>query len=136
MSHVRQQIRDAVAVALEPLGGVHKSRLYPVQPEELPVFLVYLGDESIEGDLTTMSRQLEVTVEIVAAGDDYDDQLESQLVDVEQALTGDLNGLVQAFTPTRIELTSSVEGAKPIGRSRVTFEALYRTSYTDPETSI
>lgn len=136
MSHVRQQVRDAVVTALEPLGGVHASRLYPVQQDELPVFLVYLGDEEIEGDFQTLERRLEVVVEIVVDGQTFDNDLEDQVAAVEVALTGDLGQLVRDFRPTGIELSASVEGATAIGRARITFEALYRTSYSDPETAI
>lgn len=136
MSHVRAQIRAATVAALEPLGGVYASRLRPVQPEELPVFLVYLGDEAIEGNFTVLERRLEVVVEIIAHGQDFDETIEQQLVAVEAALTGTLDDLVVAFQPTAISLTSSSEGASPIGRARITYEALYRVSYTDPETSI
>lgn len=136
MSHVRKQIRDAVVTALTPLGGVHASRVYAVQPEELPVYLVYAGPEEITGDFQTLERRLQVIVEIVADGQDFDDTLDAQLVLVEEALTGDLSDLLVAMQPLSIEVLATAEGATPISRARITFEALYRTSYTDPETSI
>jgi len=136
MSHVRTQIRQAVVAALEPLGGVHASRFYPIQPDELPVLLVYMGDEEMAGDFQNQERTLRVIVEIVADGQFFDDTLDDQLVGVEETLSGDLDGLVRAFYPVSVEVSAGVEGANTIGRARVTFEALYRTSYTDSETSI
>lgn len=136
MSHVRKQIRDATALALASLGGVHASRMYPVQPDELPVFLVYGGNEEIAGDFQTLERRFQVIVEIIADGQGFDDTLDEQLVAVEEALSGDLSGLVVSFAPATIELSASVEGSTPIGRARITYEAVYRTSYTDVETSI
>lgn len=136
MSHVRQQIRTAVVAALESLGGVHASRVYPISADELPVYLVYLGDESIDGDFQTLTRTLEVVVEVVTAGQTFDEAAEDAIVAVEQRLTGDLSGLVIALRPASISLSMSAEGDAPIGRARIAFEALYRTSYTNPEVSI
>lgn len=136
MSHVRQQILDATAAALADLGGVFKSRFYPVDPVELPVFLIYAGDEEIEGDFTKEERRFQVIVEIVADGQWADETLHTSLAAVETRLTGTLSSLVVQFAPVTITATTSVEGAKPIARLRITYEAMYRTSYTDPETSI
>lgn len=136
MSHVRTQIRDAVVGALTPVAPVHASRFYAVQPDELPAFFVYTGDEQIEGDLDTLSRALQVIVEIIAAGPDFEDTLDEYIALAETALTGDLTALIVHLQPVAITLTASAEGSTTIGRARMTFEAAYRTSYDDPETSI
>jgi hypothetical protein len=136
MSHVRHQVRQAVVDALETLGGVHASRLYPISPDELPVYLVYLGEESLEGDFQTLTRTLTVIVEVVTDGQDFDEGIEDAIVEVESRVNGDLDGMVISIRPASIELIPSMEGAKPVGRARISFEAVYRTSYSDPETSI
>ena len=137
MSHVRKQIRDAAASALASLGGVHTSRVYPVQPDELPVLLVYTADEQIEGNLSAMDRRLELVVECVAQGESVEDELDTLLAGVEQALDDStLGGVVVSLMPTSISVILSAEGSAPIGRTRITYEALYRTSFADPETSI
>lgn len=136
MSHVRQQIRDAVVAALSDLGGVHKSRFYPIQPDELPVYLVYSGDEELEGGFDTLERRYAVVIEIVADGPWLDEALDDCLASVESRITGTLSGLVVSMTPVQITMTASAEGAKPVGRLRVAYEAVYRTSFTNPAASI
>lgn len=136
MSHVRQQIRDAVIAALADLGGVHKSRFYPIQPDELPVYLVYSGGEEIEGQFDALERTYSVVIEVVADGQWLDETLDDCLASIETRVTGTLSGLVLSFTPVSISTSGSVEGAKPIGRLRVTYEAVYRTSFTNPAISI
>jgi prophage DNA circulation protein len=135
MSHVRTQIRDAIVAALDPLGSVHKSRVYPLQPDELPAFLVYSDTEDLVGDFALMERAYRVNVEIVVRGDDYEAQLDEQLVAVEKALNGSLTDLVVSILPVAIATSVSGEGSAPIGRMPVTFEAAYRTSFDDPETA-
>lgn len=136
MSHVRQQILDSVASALADLGGVHKSRFYPIGSDELPVYLIYAGDEEVEGEFTALERRFQVIVEIVADGQWTDETLHQCLASVETRLTSTLSSLVSSFVLATITVGTSVEGAKPIARMRITYEAMYRTSYTDPETSI
>jgi hypothetical protein len=136
MSHVRTQIRAAAVLALAPLGGVHASRLYALQPAELPALLVYTADEEIEGDFDLQQRALDLVVEIVVAGPSFDAAIDDQLIGVEKLLTGTLSGLCVSVVPVSISVSASPEGQTPIGRARVVFRALYRTSYTDPETAI
>lgn len=134
MSHVRTQIRSAMASALATVATTHVARVYPVDQGALPVLLVYSGAEQIEGDLDHLLRRYAVTVEAIAEG--TDDALDALLVGIEQALIGDLGGTVVSLQPVSVEIVNSAEGSAPIGRARVTFEALYRTSFADPETSL
>jgi hypothetical protein len=114
MSHVRTQIRDAV-VALLP-GTVLPSRVYPT--DSLPCTLVYTNAESDEqGAFGAIDRRLEVVVEVALSATS-------------------LGGLIREIALAGIDVTLSAEGAAPIGRGRMTFAALYRTSYGDPTTSI
>jgi hypothetical protein len=137
VSHVRTQIRAAVVSALESLGGVHVSRARTLQPDELPVYLVYTQSEEIESDFEHHNRALQVVVEVVIASQNFDDDLDDQVLAVEQLLSDtDLDGLVQSFIPTSIETSFSAEGVAPIGRARITYEARYRTAFADPELSI
>lgn len=136
MSHVRQQIRDAIVTALSPLGQVFRSRVYPAEQAELPVFLVYSGDEELDGQLGEIDRRYNVVVEAVDAGDVLDDVLDVHLAAIEAAVSGTLSGLVVSILPTGNQTSRSSSGNRPIGRIRINFEAVYRTSFTDPETSI
>jgi hypothetical protein len=136
MSHVRTQIRDAV-VALLP-GTVLPSRVYPT--DSLPCTLVYTNAESDEqGAFGAIDRRLEVVVECIAQAteDDIDTDLDAMFAAVEVALSAtSLGGLIREIALAGIDVTLSAEGAAPIGRGRMTFAALYRTSYGDPTTSI
>jgi hypothetical protein len=137
MSHVRQQIRAAVVAALTPIATTVASRIWPLDQSALPVLLVYSGSEEIEGaEFGAMDRRYDVNVEAVVAGENYDDTIDGLLVQIEQALNGDLGGLVLSMTATGIEVSASAEGSTALARARITFEAQYRTSYADPETSI
>lgn len=137
MSHVRTQIRDAAATALAGVGTVIKSRVYPVSEDALPVLLVYADNETITlTDLRSLERNLSLVVECVVQAADLDTALDPLLVGVETALTANtLGGIVLRLLPAQLDVTLSGEGAAPIARARLTFEALYRTSITDPETS-
>lgn len=137
MSHVRTQARAAIAAALAPIGHpVHTSRVYPVQLDDLPVLLVYSGAEAIDGQMDALERAYEVHVEAIVSGDNYESTLDALLVQIEEALTGSLSNLVLSAMPTEIETSAGAEGSTPIGRLRATFRVHYRTTYTDPETSI
>lgn len=142
MSHVRTQIRDRVVTLLTPLGTVYASRIHPIAEDALPVFLVYTNAEQIDLEgaaFNTLERRLEVVVEIVAqATADLDDTLDAKLALVEAALAADftLNGKAVASMPASIEISMSMEGAQPIGRARLTYAVLYRTSSTDPTVAI
>lgn len=134
MSHVRKQIREAVATALGAVATTYVSRVWPVEQGNLPVLLVYSGAEQIEGEPYAMDRRYAVVVEAIAEGND--DALDDLLVGIETGLTGDLGGLVVHMQPVSVEITNSAEGSAPIGRARITYEALYRTSYADPQNTI
>lgn len=136
MSHLRTQIRDAAAALLP--GTVYTARVYPVQEASLPVTLVVVGQEEIEAeDFGVLNRRLAIIIECIVQGDDLDAALNSALVGVEAALgNSTLGGRVLHLLPVSIEVTQSAEGSAPIGRARMTYEALYRTSPADPETII
>lgn len=136
MSHVRTQIRQAAAAALESVAAVETSRVYPLAEAELPILLVYTNGEEIESlDLQTLDRRLELVVDCYAR--DIGDSLDALLAGVESALNdNELGGLTRPLRPSRIEMIASAEGSAPIGRLRLTYEAHYATSFADPETSL
>lgn len=138
MSHVRTQIRTATVAALAGIGTtVIAARVYPVAEDSLPVVLVYTNGEQVsQYEFGGLERRLEVVVEIVAQGTNLDAALDAILVEVEQALGPGL-ALVSDFLPTGgIEVSTSTEGSAPIGRLRLVYEAIYRTAYADPETTL
>jgi hypothetical protein len=142
VSHVRTQIRDAVAVLLAPIADVHKSRIYPLGEDSLPALLLYTSAEQLSVDdsaFETVERQIEVVVEAIAqATTDLDTALDDLLASVETAIADDpsLGGLAMACAPASIEVAILKDGAQPIGRARLVFQVLTRTSLTDPTTVI
>lgn len=142
MSHVRTQIRQAATAALAGIATVHASRVHPLAESDLPALLVYTSTESIEAELAafgTLERRLELVIEAVAqATSNLDTTLDDLLASVETALGAvpTLGGAAIVVVPTSIEVTISQEGAQPIGRARLTYAVLYRTSSTDPTASI
>ena len=137
MSHVRTQIRDAVAGAVTSLATVYKSRHLPIEEADLPSILVYTNNETVEGDFQTLARMLEIVVEIVVQGTDLGAEFDPLIVSVETALNANsLGGLTQSMVLRSTVVDSRIDGAAQTGRARLTFEALYRTSFTDPESSI
>jgi hypothetical protein len=142
MSHVRTQIRNYIATLLAPVGTVYKSRVYPVAEDALPCLLLYTNAEQMDPDesaFNAIERRIEVVVEVVAqATSDLDTALDELLADVEGAIAADddLNGLVMSCVPTSIDVSILTDGAQPIGRARLVFQAHTRTSLTDPTTVI
>jgi hypothetical protein len=144
MAHVRAQIRDAVATALTGLGAtVIKSRFFPNDESALPVFLVYTVSENIDMSRssapTTVFRVLSLTVDASAADDEQtlDDTLDDFAVSIETALAGNRFGGLALYTDlASTEINTSTEGRQPLGTARLTFEILYRTSNTNPETAV
>ncbi len=140
MSHVRTQIRDRVASLLAGVGTVLKSRAYAIAEDELPVLLVFTSNETMGvQDFSALERQLQIVVEIIAQETAALDAAVDDLIeDVEVAIGADptLNGLALECLPVSIEITTSPEGAKPIARARLIYQAVYRTAVTDPSTVI
>lgn len=144
MTHIRTQIRDAVAARVTGLpttgANVFKSRVYPIQPTELPGILVYSLSERSEaqtmGHPRLMFRFAEIAVEILAsANDDLDDILDQATLEVEKALSTDTNlgGVCKRFQLTGSLITLKGEAESPIGSARLTYEGAYSVSENDPE---
>lgn len=142
MSHVRTQIRDAVVTVLTGHVTVSASRLYPLAESDLPVVLVYTDDEQIDADgsaFAILERRLTLVLEVVAqATGTVDVTLDGLLATVEtrMATVPTLGGVAMAVVPASIEVSASTDGSKPIGRARLTYTVLYRTSATDPTVNI
>ena len=139
MSHVRTQIRTAVTALLpSDEATVLTARILPLEQADLPAFLVYTGSERIQrGGFEALDRVVEVAIECLAKGADVDDQLDALLALAEAAVSGQtLGGRAVPMIPSKIEFDVSADGSVPIGRARLTYEVIYRTSLTDPETRI
>ncbi len=143
MAHVRAQIRDAVAVLLAGNGAtVIKTRTYPLNDPELPMFMVYTNTERSEldsiGSTAALMRELDIVIEIVASGaiNTLDDTLDDFAAVVEAALADQTySGLAKDTNLSSTETEISVEGNTPIGMIRLTFAVMYRTVTNDATTA-
>ncbi|WP_068310454.1 hypothetical protein [Polycladidibacter hongkongensis] len=105
MAHIRTQVRDRVAAALTglPLSGSRcfVTRTFPLEHKRLPALLVYVLDEQSQpaemGTPRDIERQMSVTIEAIADGRGFDEELDQIAVEVETALARSslLGGLVK-----------------------------------------
>lgn len=149
MAHMHKQIRDALQTLLTNLAttgtNVYPQHVYAV-PEgaSLPGLGIFALEEDIilsaMGNVPIYERMLSLSVQGVSqsAAKGPSDELAQIALEVEQAIAGDptLGGLVITITLEKIEYVFTGEGAKPSGSIDMTFVAEYRTTSTDPETSV
>jgi hypothetical protein len=151
MSHVRQQIRDAVVDAVTLLNttdrNVFRTRVYPMDRQSLPGLCVYTSSESSEpntiGGLKTVSaylRTVSVNIEAYAkASADLDNDLDDISVEVETAMAQDstLNGLVEdvVLTSTEIDIMGG-DSEQPVGVLKLSYDIIYRTTLADPSAAL
>ena len=145
MTHIRQQIRDAVVARLTGLattgGNVFGSRVYPIQPNEMPGVLVYslreTADAETMGHPRLLVRRADIAVEVLAtANADLDDTLDTAAKEIEVAIAADmtLGGVCRDIMMTATDITLKGDGDKIAGSARLTFEVIYTTAENDPET--
>lgn len=142
--HVRKQIRDAAVTALTGLTTtgtkVYASRVYDMQDSNLPGLRVFTNDEDVEiaslgGSQRLLERNLQLVVEAcVKQNDTFDQTLDTIIKEVEVALAGGLTG-AKYVQLQRVEIELSGEAEKPVGVARMTFEAPYITTASDPTTA-
>ena len=114
------------------------TRVYPVAEDELPILLVYLGDEEIEGHTMggAIRRTAQLVVEIRAKGAFVDQDLEALLAGVETTLNrSTLGGLTRPLVPEGITMTVDATNT-PIGTARVTYRAVYQTDFSNPQVAL
>jgi hypothetical protein len=146
MTHVRQQIRDRIAVDLAAIPGfatsVYKMRRYPVDSAKLPVIAVYTVDENsslVTIGLRTLRRVVNLGIEIVAKGPSTTiaDTMDSYTVSVEEAIAADftINGLAKSCVLTNSTIDVNVEGETAVGTARLVYSVEYITAIGDVETA-
>lgn len=146
MSHVRQQIREAAALAITGLSitaaRVFQSRLRPLTDADLPCLLISTNSEQIQSDYASadgpLSRTLTLTVRGVAkATATLDDTLDSIAAEVETVLNSHrLGGLVKSFELQTINVEMDDALEKPVGIITLEFTTLYFTSPASPGTAL
>lgn len=139
MSHVRRQIREAVAAAVTGLATtgsrVFQSRVYPLRDADLPCLLVSTGDEEISpatiGNI--LQRDIDLHVRGVAkAGTDLDDTLDQIALEVETAIA---NGYPEArLHKVETDMEDTLE--KPAGVLALTYRLTVFTAAGNPGTLI
>ena len=140
MAHVRSTIVDRIATAIALSGvTVRKSRVYPTDSAELPMFLVYGRDEDMgwTGAVGRIDRMLSVVVEVVA--EDTDLAVETTLNNYAQHIEDALNApgaIADALWTRSTNMSISLDhsGNKPVGNMELTFEVFYRTLTADATT--
>ncbi len=148
MSHVRTQIRNALATLLEGVdttdGRVYVSSLHPLPAEMLPALRVFVDDETIERgtihDPAMLQRVVTIRVDCVdAMSDGLDDSLDQIALEAEEAIAADssLGGLLSSgLIPSGIEMDRRGEGEKPLGVLTLIYECEYEVNSDDVETTL
>jgi len=147
MSHVRKQIRDALATQLTGLATtgsrVFKTRLYPIGEAKLPAILIYANSESASmlsiGQPRLNQRTLDLSVECVAkATSSIEDTLDQMALEVEEAIYTDvtLGGLTKDVVLSTTEIEISAEGDQPVGGIRLNYLATYAVREDNPDVAV
>lgn len=129
MSHVRQQLRESVASALNGLtttqDRVFTSRVYPLSITDLPCLIVTTDGDDIE-PMTAhhpyrQQRRVNVRIEAYArATTDLDDTLDTICKEIEIALANTTTTAKDMYLKgTRIELDDGSE--QPTGKATLIF---------------
>lgn len=147
-THARQQVREAVAKALQnlPTTGtrVFTGRPDPLTPQEMPGLVVTTPNEQISDDFSSFSggavkygRSMAILVTAYDAGRPIDDRLDRMALEIEQALGADptLGGILKTLDLVRTDVSVD-EATKRIGQLTLAFEAIYRTARGAPQTII
>jgi len=147
MSHVRKQIRDAVATALTGLTttgtNVFKGRYFSMQTPKLPALLVYTTNEDAELSIMGSSRGSDRVLTLVVEGyaiskTIVEDTLDQIAVEVEEAMASDytLSGLTRDVRYTGFELDANADPEQTVAVIRLIFDIKYRVAAGDVETAL
>lgn len=146
MSHVRKQIRDALATALTGLtttgSNVFKGRFYSLQEAKLPALLIYTSSETAEvrvmGTPRNSDRLLTATIEgYVRSKSTVEDSLDQIALEVEEALASEtLGGLIRDIEYNGFELDANADPDQTVAVIRLTFSIEYTVAENDVETAL
>lgn len=146
MSHIRTQIRTAVAAALTGLAttgaNVHRNRVARLSLRQVPALVITIDSEKVEeiGLDPLQDRQLPIAVDGYAKQDENVDDVLDQIgleVEVAMAAAGKLGGTVKA-TPSLSQVLIGIDETheEPLGRIRMVFTTQTFTAPADPGTVI
>lgn len=143
--HCRKQIRDSIKAYLTANMSsaliVATGRVHPIETANLPAVLVYTNEETAE-DITKsitasrdrkQSRDLTLSIECYAAGDDIVDALDNLAAGIESLILQAFPAWVKEIelTATTTELTG--EAVEPYGMSRLEYIVTYHTNMSTPD---
>jgi hypothetical protein len=144
MAHVRTQIRqafkDALIDALDDDYDVFASRKYKLNMVERPMIDMRFNSVDINaqtmGDLRTHSGRLFIRVQRMATGDDMDDLLDQDEVNVTAAIEAvNWSSLLEEEPELKeVSWADDAEGEVPIGMIVLRYDIEYRIAKNDPET--
>lgn len=146
MSHVRKLIRDEVVTTLTGLAttgsNIYRSRVYPLAANKLPGITIYTKSDASEYATNvrprTILRTLTIVVEAyVQALSDYDSQLDTIAVEIEETLAADVTrgGYAKDTRIVAFDAEYSGDGDLPVASAVFTIEVLYSTLENDSETA-
>jgi hypothetical protein len=146
MSHVRKQLREAIAALVTGLtttgSRVFQSRVYPLQESELPCLKVMTDSENVEY-LTIhkprmQKKTISVTIQAIAkAVADLDDTLDEicRQVEVVLATNQTVSGLANALRLNGTNISLDGGGDQPVGVASMSFEVEIYCLETTPDTA-
>lgn len=146
VTHLRTQIRDAVATAVTGLATtgsrVHKAHMRPVGDNDLPCLFVHLEGREDSGIIDLTGRQ-QREADVIVAGlaktvGDVDAALNQLALEVETALAAvpTLGGICRRVWLERIESGIDLSLEKPAGRIELGYRVQYFTNAGAPGTLI
>lgn len=146
-SHLRKQIRDAVAAALTGLttsgARVYESRTHELQDTNLPGLRIYTNSEDVRiSEILSSSRVLERDLELVVEAcskksSGLDDELDLMIQEVEVELAANQGaGGAKWIQLKSIEIDMEGEAEKDIGVARMTFEVRYNAALSAPDVAL
>ena len=144
MAHVRTQIRDAfkaaLVAALDADYDVFASRKYKLNMVDRPMVDMRFASVDITaqtmGDLRTHTGSLFIRVQRMATGDDIDDLLDQDEVNVTAAIEAvDWLSLLEEDPELKaVSWADDADGEVPIGMIVLRYDIEYRIAKNDPET--
>ena len=144
MSHVRAQIRAAIAPVLQaalPTHQVFKSRRFKVNESELPIIDMHFDNENVTnevmGPVIERKASLYIRVSRSANENDVDDDLDADAVAVEVAMdtTIVLDALITYGELVQTNFTGGAAGESVVADVVLRYDISYRTTGADPETA-
>lgn len=143
-NHVRQQLREAIAVVVTNLtttgAKVYQSRAYPLQETDLPCLLVKTESERIDYQTihasTLQERDITVTIEAVArATSNLDDTLDKICKEVEIAINA-ASTISKDIRLIGTNLDTSVIGNQPVGLATMIYKMKVYTLSNAPDVAV